>query len=181
MFRPFRRQPSQLILAWLCISVLISRSSPAVASQSVTVSLYSGSDSPFVSYNIYYGTVSHDYVNQITVGNTNVATITDLADGVTYYFVATGVDGLGNESAYSDEVSFTTAVPVAATLTPVPVPAGLIGFSVSGGSVPVYVVQTSTDLVNWVSVQLYTAPFTYTDACLPDVPQRFYRVLCPTP
>lgn len=152
-----------------------------MASQNVTVSLGSGSDSEFVGYKIFYGTVSHSYDHQVTVTNTNAVTITGLADGVTYYFVASGVDGQGDESSYSDEVSFTTSVPTVATLTPVPVPAGFIGFNVSGGTGPVYVVQTSTDLVNWVSVQMYSGPFTYTDACLPDVPQRFYRTFCPAP
>jgi hypothetical protein len=189
MFSPFCGYLRPLILALSCSLPTILSPFSAVASQSVQVVFSSGSDSVFVSYNVYYGTASHNYDNQVAVGNTNVATIPGLADGVTYYFAVVGVDDNGDESAYSDEVSFTTAMPVtttiatpvATTLTPVPEPPGVIGFSVSGGSSPVYVVQTSTDLVNWVSVQMFTIPFTFTDVCSPDVPQRFYRTYCPAP
>ena len=152
-----------------------------MASQSVTITWDSGSDSEFVSYKIYYGTVSHVYNYQVTFGNTNAATITGLDEGATYYIAATGVDGLGNESAYSNEISFTTTSPTAATLTPVLEPFGIIGISVSGGNGSQYVVQTSTDLVNWVSLQTNTAPFIFYDVCSPDVPQFFYRTMCLTP
>ena len=38
-----------------------------------------------------------------------------------------------------------------------------------------YVVQASTDLVNWVPVQTNTAPFTFVDTNASQFGQRFYR------
>ena len=38
-----------------------------------------------------------------------------------------------------------------------------------------YIVQASTDLVNWVPVQTNTAPFTFVDTNAGRFPQRFYR------
>lgn len=181
MFSLFCARSIRLVFLINCTSLIIFCRFSALGSQSIGVAWIPSSDSQVVSYKVYFGTASHSYVSQVAVGNTNVATISGLADGVTYYFAAAAVDGAGNESAYSEEVSFTTAVPNVATLTPVPEPAGVIGFTVSGGTGPVYVVQSSTDLVNWVSVQMNTVPFTFTDVCPPDVPQRFYRTFCPVP
>ncbi len=56
-------------------------------------------------YNIYYGTMSGDYTNEVSVEDATNATISGLEPGVTYYFVATSVDQYGNESGYSNEAA----------------------------------------------------------------------------
>ena len=38
-----------------------------------------------------------------------------------------------------------------------------------------YAVQASTNLVNWVSVQTNTAPFTFVDTNIAAYSKRFYR------
>lgn len=48
-----------------------------------------------------------NYTTRINVGNTNVATVTNLVTGVSYYFVATAYDASGLESLPSNEVSYT--------------------------------------------------------------------------
>lgn len=63
------------------------------------------------SYNIYFGVGSGQYTNVVNVGNTNVATVTLPARGVTYFFVATDIDTNGLESSFSSEVSFTPKLP----------------------------------------------------------------------
>lgn len=58
-------------------------------------------------YKLYYGKVSGTYTSVITiVGNVTTYTVTGLLDG-TYYFVVTAYDAVGNESAYSNQVSYT--------------------------------------------------------------------------
>jgi hypothetical protein len=58
-------------------------------------------------YKIYYGTSSGMYSRSIDVGNVTSYTVSDLTEGVTYYFAATAYDGSGNESDLSNEVSTT--------------------------------------------------------------------------
>lgn len=132
------------------------------------------SDPNVVRYCIYYGTVSHSYVNQVAVDNTNVVTLSGLADGVTYYLNATAIDGAGLESPFSDELVYTTPS-AAATLTVLPGTAGQFSFDVEGVDGYQYVVESSTNLTDWSAVQTNAAPFTFTSAAAPALPQCFYR------
>jgi hypothetical protein len=66
---------------------------------------WDASVSPEVTgYNIYVGNSSGTYGAPITIGNQTTYTVTGLTSG-TYYIVATAFDALGNESAFSNEVS----------------------------------------------------------------------------
>ncbi len=48
------------------------------------------------------------------------------------------------------------------------------GTGISGYS---FVIQSSTDLVNWVSLQTNSSPFTFTDTNAASYPRRFYRAV----
>lgn len=61
-------------------------------------------------YKIYYGTASHKYTQAIDAGNVTTSTVPNLNGGSTYYFAVTAYDKAGLESAYSNEVSKTTAL-----------------------------------------------------------------------
>ena len=56
-------------------------------------------------YKVYYGVVSQTYTNAIDVGNVTEVTISNLTEGVTYYFSVTAYIVLGIESPFSNEVS----------------------------------------------------------------------------
>jgi hypothetical protein len=56
-------------------------------------------------YKVYYGAVSGNYSTSINVGNVTTYQISNLTDGLTYYFATTAYDTSGNESVYSNEVS----------------------------------------------------------------------------
>jgi hypothetical protein len=55
-------------------------------------------------FKIYYGTASRLYDGSIDVGNVSTARVSNLTDGLTYYFAITAYDTSGNESGYSNEV-----------------------------------------------------------------------------
>ena len=78
-------------------------------------------------YKIYFGTSSRNYGSPVILGNTTTCTISNLADGVTYYFAATAVDS-SLESAYSNEVVYTTPSGCTPSLS-----AGAQSFGSSGG------------------------------------------------
>ena len=56
-------------------------------------------------YKIYYGTSSHAYSTAIDVGNVTKHMVSNLENGVVYYFAVTAYDTSGNESNFSNEVS----------------------------------------------------------------------------
>jgi ethanolamine utilization microcompartment shell protein EutS len=68
-----------------------------------------------------------------------------------------------------------SATPTPATLTPATCAKGQFALTVSGLSGQKYVVEASTNLVNWVPVWTNTAPCTYIDVNAGQFSQRFYR------
>jgi hypothetical protein len=105
-----------------CLAVCFLQSARAV--QSVALTWNPSTDPAVVGYKIYYGTVSpvsQNYTNVVVLGNVTTTTISGLADGTTYYFAATTYDAVGDESAFSNEASFTTPS-VTGVSTPPPTP-----------------------------------------------------------
>jgi len=149
---------------------------PVRANESVTLAWNASADPQVAGYKIYSGPASHSYASVLMVGNTTNATVTGLVPGATYYFAATTVDRSGAESGYSNETQYTVPVTPAA-LTTATLSGGQFSVNVSGDASQQYVVQASTDLVNWVSLQTNTAPFTFTDPNAAAFSQRFYRAL----
>jgi Fibronectin type III domain/Bacterial Ig domain len=70
--------------------------------------------------------------------------------------------------------------PIPATLTIATCAEGQFAVAVSGSTDHEYIVQASTNLVNWVPVWTNTPPFTYTDMNAGQFSQQFYRSI-PTP
>lgn len=77
----------------------------------VTLAWNHSASSNIVAYRIFYGTNSAEYTQIHGVGYTNRATITNLVYNLCHFFAAKAVDGSGNESAFSNEVSYTPMVP----------------------------------------------------------------------
>lgn len=74
-------------------------------SQTVTVSWDASISSGVEKYNVYRGTLSRVYDNSISTTELQVQ-IFGLEQEKIYYFAVTAVDSSGNESDYSEEVSF---------------------------------------------------------------------------
>jgi len=150
---------------------------PAFASQNVELT-WSPSVSPdIVGYNIYYGAQSTGgFNNEISVGNTTNVTISGLTNGSTYFFAAKAVNSSGIESDYSVQLAYV-----------VPGPAAIFGklhFSNNTASVAVtglpgsmYVIQASTNLVNWVSLETNVTPLQFMDTNAGRYNRRFYRAV----
>lgn len=160
----------------LCGTVLCLFPALLRAGNSVVLAWSPSISSDVVGYRIYYGTASGNYTSQVAVGLTNSATLSGLADGATYYFSATSFDSAGAESPYSNEAVYT--VPTAATLTVMPGSGLPFRFTVTGISGAQYVVQASTNLMDWDAVQTNTAPFCYWETNAVNSRQCFYRAIC---
>jgi VCBS repeat-containing protein len=75
-------------------------------SAQVTLAWDATTDAGLAGYKVYYGASSGDYAAGTDVGNQTSYTVQGLQEGETYYFAATAYDDSGNESDYSDEVSY---------------------------------------------------------------------------
>ncbi|RII27087.1 MAG: hypothetical protein CXR31_07480 [Geobacter sp.] len=99
-------------------------------------------------YHLYFGTSSGTYSQSVNAGNVTSYTISNLAEGATYYFAVTDYDAAGNESAYSNEVSKTFSATYSLTAT-----AG------TGGTIsPVGSITTSTATNGTYIIKSVTAP-----------------------
>lgn len=86
----------------------------------VNLSWQPSPDTNVIGYNIYYGTASRSYTNEVSLGNISSATISGLVGGVTYYFAATSYDATGDESDFSNEIEYNipTSVILLSSLKP---------------------------------------------------------------
>ena len=75
------------------------------AATSATLQWNASTSQGVTGYKVYIGMASGQYGSGIAVGNVLTYTVTGLAKGVTYYFVATAVSSTG-ESGYSNEISW---------------------------------------------------------------------------
>lgn len=141
------------------------------ATESIALS-WQPNGSGVAGFYIYYGTSSHNYSNIQTVGNTNEVVISNLTFGSTYYFAAQAYDASGNKSALSDEATFTAG---SATLTPVNIGGHQMTFTLQGTPGKQYIMQYTTNLVNWVSFYTNTAPFQYTTTPDPSIAHQYFR------
>lgn len=111
-----------------------------------------------------------NYTNSIVVGANVIPGNQTLPVTVT--------DSLNNSAAAN--ISLTIYSTTAATLTPASHVSGQFALNVSGVPKYQYVVQASTNLMDWTSVQTNTAPFTFVDSNASQFQQRFYRTFCIT-
>lgn len=156
--------------------MMIFLQSPALGSQSVSLSWDPASDTGVAGYRVYCGTASRDYDTVMDVGNVTSASIPLPLSGVTYYFAVTDYDQSGNQSDFSNEAVY-TAPAIGAAFSAVALANGRFSFNISNEGGTPCVIQTSTNLVNWSPVLTNTAPFTFVDSNPAASRQRFYRAV----
>jgi len=149
---------------------------PAFASQSVELTWAPSSSPDVVGYNIYYGGDATAYSNEISVGNTTNLIVSGLASGSTYYFTSRAVNSEGFESAYSIQTSYVVPTP-AAIFGALVYSNHAVSMSVTGLPGSMYVIQASSNLVNWVSLETNVTPLQFTDTNVGEYRKRFYRAV----
>lgn len=256
----------QTVLALICLSALaVLMPAHAQTGQSVSLGWQASTDPSVTGYNVYYGTASQNYTNEVSTGNATSVTISGLVPGTTYYFAGTSYNSQNQESAFTTEVSYTVPLPVTneppvitgmqstnaavigqnvtfsvsasgtsplsyqwncnsnaitsatnatltlpnisqaqagaysvtvsdntgatnspaillkvypaatPTLTPTAFAKGHFGLNICGSSNCEYVVEASTDLVNWIPVATNVSPFTFVDPNMGHYQKRFFR------
>jgi len=168
------------LIALIALLFLAGFRQTAHAAQSVNLAWDPVPDQTVAGYNVYYGTASGVYTNEIPAGAATSSIVSGLAENVTYYFTVTAYDILGLESDFSNEVSYTVPGPVSQPrLQSTMWPDGT--FFVSGGGAPgrTYQIEASTDLSTWTVLAVVMADgsgsFEFADWEATYYPSRFYR------
>ena len=99
---------------WVLIGVGLLVGIDAVAATAASVSLMwdPNTEGDLAGYKVHVGTASRTYSESIDVGHVTSFTVSNLADGQTYFFAVTAYDVMANESSFSSEVASTTGTTV---------------------------------------------------------------------
>ncbi len=128
---------SRKVIASFFLSVLLF---PILAfSADVKLAWNPNTENDLAGYKIHYGTTSGSYTASVDVGKVTTATISNLSEGTTYYFVSSAYNTATLSSGYSNEVSCTIPIANRSPSTP-SVPSGpasgvvntAYGFATSG-------------------------------------------------
>ncbi len=98
-----RHWPALLLL----VSLLTLGSALVVSAASIKIAWDPSTEPLVTGYRLYYGKASGVYMNAVDAGNRTDCTVTGLDAGTTYYFAATAYTAAGDESALSNETSYT--------------------------------------------------------------------------
>jgi hypothetical protein len=86
--------------------ILLLQSLETNFGQTVTLQWDPSPDPAVVGYNVYYGVASRIYTNFIAADTSATATVSNLVQGLMYYFAVTSLNSAGLESDYSGEVAY---------------------------------------------------------------------------
>jgi hypothetical protein len=104
-----RRRRTTGLIGMVFALLLLFSPSFACAVQ-ITLAWDSNVEPDVAGYIVYYGTRSGDYDFDVDVGDYDSITISGLAEDVMYYFTVTAYDVEGNESGFSEEITFPDSV-----------------------------------------------------------------------
>jgi hypothetical protein len=103
-----------LTLLFVILSLLV----PAAHAGDVTVAWDPNPEPEVAGYKIYFGTTPGSYTVSMNAGNITSMVISGLEAGVTYYFAAVAYDSSGNESGFSNEISYVVPTGASADTSP---------------------------------------------------------------
>jgi len=86
---------------------ILTASALAQSTASISLGWSPSPDPAVVGYNLYSGVASQTYTNIVSVGNVTNTVIGNLVPSATYYFSTRARDAQGNESPFSNEISYT--------------------------------------------------------------------------
>jgi Malectin domain/Bacterial TSP3 repeat len=97
---------SLLRIRLLVLSLMLLIFSTSAFATQVTLQWDPNTEPSLAGYKVYYGYSSRQYNTNVNAGNSTKITLSGLDDVKIYYFAVTAYDSNGNESKYSNEVSY---------------------------------------------------------------------------
>jgi hypothetical protein len=105
--KPMRRIKALCLFIVASLALLVTLFAESAYGAQVTLAWDPTGDSAVIGYKLHWGSQSCRYTLLADVGAATTETVSNLQVGTTYYFAATVYDAKGNESGYSNEVSYT--------------------------------------------------------------------------
>jgi hypothetical protein len=96
--------------ALACIGFFLLLGLSAQAQSSLNLAWDPSPNASVTGYRIYRGAQSRNYSSNTDVGGVTKTTVSGLTAGTTYFFTVTGYDAQGQESDYSNEITYTAPV-----------------------------------------------------------------------
>jgi hypothetical protein len=158
--------------------VLVGAPLTSSAVQSVTLTWNASTSPNIVGYDVYYGSVSGNYTNVISVGNVTRATISGLGNGVSNYFVVKARDAVGLESLPSNEIAYTVPDYVWLAVKAISLagaPASVV-ITATGATPAQWALESSSDLKNWSTAAVGTNPLVNVSMVITGTPALFFRL-----
>lgn len=145
-----------LLVLQIAVCVIAGTIASNALAAEVTLAWNPNTESDLAGYRIHHGTASGNYTVHIDVHNVSTYTVTGLTEGQTYYFAATAYDASGNESEYSNQVSY--SVPNAQGRLSLSPAGGLTSSGNPGGPFsPPSITYTLTNsggiAINWTAIK----------------------------
>lgn len=140
-------------LIFFCLLVFMTVFARNAMGAEATLAWDASSDTGVTGYRLYWGTQSQQYELLADVGNSTSEAVSNLQSGTTYYFAATAYDAQGNESGYSNEVSYTAPVDCTYSIT-----SASGSFTAAGGTGSVNVTAqtgcswTASSGASWITI-----------------------------
>jgi hypothetical protein len=104
------RFPYHIFISFVALTLILLLCTSNVYSAQATLSWNKNRERDLAGYKVYYGnssrTYSQAYGNGDDAGDQTSYTVSNLVEGEIYFFAATAYDFSGNESGYSNEVSY---------------------------------------------------------------------------
>lgn len=170
---------SVLLLALLCNPARTA----AATLNNVKLAWDRSTSSDVVGYRIYYGIASGSYTNSVTVGSVTNYTISNLVNGVTYFFASKAYTTNGIESPFSNEALVVPGGAATLQLTIATNRRAIL--TLTGKSGHRYEIQGSANLTSWSVLGTVTlgagTTTNFTDINAPSYPKRYYRTRDTTP
>jgi len=158
-------------------------STPCQGAGSVTLGWNASSDPTVTGYYLYYGSQSTTYTNRLSAGNATSKTVSNLVNGLTYYFVVTAYTSTGLESDPSNEVSYSVPLPAPSITNSVRLATGNFRISGISGASQTCVLLAASSLaapITWTPIATNVADlngrFSCSDLRATNYAKRFYRV-----
>lgn len=140
---------------------------------SATLSWVASSNSSVVGYNIYYGAVSQQYTNSVSVGTVTSVMVSGLVENTTYFFAATAHNSVGNESPFSNQTAFegvkaTPDTPLHSTTVPKNYSNDPLLFSLDASAPPGAAINPTNGIVSWTPGRSYASTTNYINVNVTD-------------
>ncbi len=157
------------------LPALLAAQLPISAATGLNISvLWNPSTNPAVAgYNVFYGGVSQQFTNSVSVGLVTNAVISGLAENTPYFFAATTHDGSGNLSAYSQQVAFAGfSTPIGSSLQlesfPTNYTSDPLNFSLDASAPTGATINPTNGVFYWTPGQAYASTTNFINVVVTD-------------